>query len=77
MKDLSSSAKLKNSVLPILTFFLHISSLNTTFNTFCQNSTELPGLNHNDLGNFCFLCVAVAFNIVTRVPLVPLHKTDI
>ena len=32
---------------------------------FCQNLTEQPGLNCNDLGGF--LCVAIAFNLLTGV----------
>ena len=69
MKYLSSLAKLKNYVLPILKFFLRTSSsLNTPFNRFWQNSTELPGLNHNDLCHFCSIYVAIVFNLLSGVP---------
>ena len=34
---------------------------------FCQNLTETHYLNHNDYGNLCFLCVAIAFNFIIGV----------
>ena len=43
---------------------------------FCQNSTEPHNLNHNDYGNLCFLCVAIAFNFIIGVPLVLPSKTS-
>ena len=35
-----------------------------TSNKFCQNSTEAPGLNHSNLGNFCFLCVEIVLLVL-------------
>ena len=59
MKDLN----VKNSVLPIQNIFFRTSSLNNPFNKFSQNSTKPPVLNNTDLGTFCFLCVAIGFNL--------------